>query len=91
MNGKTLSAFPPDVNDVKSQVPQVQDPNELYRIHRFVLERTGPHGNPVTYENGQAIAYLAQNVLIDSYDKQVERGWLMRNATGEAYYPTCSL
>ncbi len=88
MNGKLLSSFPPDANDVNSQAPQVQDPNQLYRLHRFVLDRTGPHGKPVVYEKGQAIAYLAQKVLVDSYETQVERGWLMRDASGDAYLPT---
>ena len=88
LNGNILSSFPPDANDVKSQLPQVQDPNQLYRLHRFVLERTGPHGRPVVYEKGKAIAYLAQKVLVDSYERQVERGWLVRDATGDAYYPS---
>lgn len=51
-------AYPPDPGHVRTQVPTVKDPCELYRLHEFVMEKSMARGKKVVYQRGQALVWL---------------------------------
>jgi len=87
MNSKVLNAFPPSPGHTRTQVPSVQDPVELYRLHCYVMARGGTDGRKIVYGETDALTYLA-GVMVESYEKQVKNGILYRDAAGSVYRPT---
>ncbi|MBI3463336.1 MAG: hypothetical protein HY000_09795 [Planctomycetes bacterium] len=88
LNSSELSAFPPGPETVRTQTPSVGDPQKLFRLHQFVMKKHGASGRKVVYGPGQALNYLKKTVLIESYEKQVDRGWLYYDDAADAYRPT---
>jgi hypothetical protein len=88
LNSSELSAFRQGPENIRTQVPSVTDVNELYRLHQYMMKKSGITARKMLYEPGQAIAYLKQNALKNSYDAQVKKGWLSFDAAGDCYRPT---
>jgi hypothetical protein len=87
LNSKTLGSFKESPEGTKTQAPSVQDPQELYRLHQYVMAKAVPGGKKVLYGEGEAVPYLSR-VMIESYDRQVKYGWLALERTGGVYRPT---
>jgi hypothetical protein len=78
----------PAPGTIRTQVPTLRDPQQLYELHKFVMSRHAVSGKPVLYEPGQALDYLAHFAFRMPYDRQVERGWSYYDQDGECYRPT---
>jgi len=87
-NADELNAFPPALLTVRTQVPTVDDPAELYELHRFVLKKHDVRSSKTLYEPGRALDYLARFALVKSYEEQVNRGWLWYDEADDAYRMT---
>jgi hypothetical protein len=84
MNGGTLGAFKTLPGEVKTQIPQVQDPHALCLIHRHILDRladVAPGDEKVMYPEGDAARYLA-GVMEKGYEEQAALGLLYRDEEG---------
>jgi hypothetical protein len=88
LNSSELSAFPPGPNTVRTQVPDLRDPQDLYELHRFVMDRDGAGGPKVLYERGEALDYLQRFAFTRVYKQQVKRGWLFYDEGADCYRPT---
>lgn len=88
LNSSELSAFQQGPENVRTQAPSVTEVSELYRLHQYMMRKSGITAKKALYEPGQAIAYLKEYALKKSYDKQVEKGWLSFDASGNCYRPT---
>ncbi|HQR09495.1 MAG TPA: hypothetical protein PLN21_21915 [Gemmatales bacterium] len=88
LNSAELSAFRQGPENVRTQVPSVTDVNELYRLHQYMMKKSNITARKMLYEPGQAIAYLKEYALKNSYDAQVNKGWLSYDAAGDCYRPT---
>jgi len=88
LNSSELSAFQQGPENVRTQVPSVTDVKELYRLHQYMMKKSNLNVRKVLYEPGQAIAYLKEYALKQSYDAQVKKGWLSYDAAGNCYRPT---
>jgi hypothetical protein len=88
LNSRILGAFRRKPRTGGTQVPTVTDPDELYRLHRFVMRKHEAKGRAVLYEPGGAVDYLVETVLVKSYEEQVENGWLFYDEAADAYRPT---
>jgi hypothetical protein len=88
LNSGELLPFPPAPQTFRTQVPTVTDPGQLYEIHKFVMQEHGPAGKKVVYEPDEALDYLARVCLIESYEKNVARGWMYYDSEGDCYRPT---
>lgn len=88
LNSTELSAFQQSPENIRTQVPSVNDVKELYRLHQYMMKKSNITAKKVLYEPGQAISYLNEYALRKSYDKQVEKGWLSYDAAGDCYRPT---
>ena len=69
-------AFPPDPLAVRTQVPMLKDPRELYQLHTYVMNKHDVSGKKILYEPGEALEYLIRFVLIKPYKEKVTRGWM---------------
>ncbi len=87
-NSRTLCAFPPAPKAVRTQVPQVTDPRELYQLHQYVMHRHNVGSRKVLYEPGQALDWLIEYAFIRTYDTQVQRSWLAFDEEGDSYHYT---
>src|SRR6266542_4426147 len=87
-NCAELGAFRLSPKTVRTKVPSVTDPAELYRIHKFVMNKHSAHGNKVVYEPGQALDYLIRVVHVGCYEEQVQRGWLFYDEENDLYRTT---
>lgn len=87
-NSGTLPAFAPAPQATRTQTPSVRDPEELYRLHQFVMDRDEAEGPKVMYDQGKALDYLVEYAFIKVYDVQVARGWLRYCLDENAYRPT---
>lgn len=83
-----LPPFPPEPGRVRTQVPNVRGEAELVRLHRFVVARHAPPGEPRVYPAGGEAEYLAEEAHARHYRRMAERGWLRLNRAGDAYRPT---
>ena len=88
LNSSELNAFPPSPNTVRTQAPRVTDTQQLFRLHQFVMNKYGAGGGKIVYDPEQSLDYLANTVLIESYEKQVKRGWLYYDDGADVYRPT---
>jgi hypothetical protein len=88
LNSGEIPAFPPGPTTVRTHVPNVTDPRQLYELHSYVMNKHGPAGKKLLYEAGQALDYLAHDVLVECYEKQVQRRWLYYDQAGDCYRPT---
>ncbi|HVK05882.1 MAG TPA: hypothetical protein VM490_20590 [Armatimonadaceae bacterium] len=86
-NARTLSSFPPGPKTLKTQVPSVEDPQALYRLHRWQMERSGVAGEKSMPEPGQEVAYLTR-AMQEDYEQQVRNGILARDDAAGVYRPT---
>ncbi|WP_020470662.1 hypothetical protein [Zavarzinella formosa] len=84
-NSATLSAFPPGPQTVRTQVPMVTDPRELFELHTYVMGKHLIASKKFVYEPGQALEYLIRYAFIKTYDIQVSRGWLWLDPNTDAY------
>jgi len=84
-NATEIPAFPPYAKKVRTQVPAVDDAQELYRLHTFVMNKHQVQGRKVLYEPGQALDYLAR---FGFFDEQVKGGWLFYDQESDSYRPT---
>jgi hypothetical protein len=87
INTSELFPFPLRPGQVRTQVPTVRDPEELYRLHKFVLSRHSPVGKPELYAPGKAVEFLT-NVFVQLYERVAALGWLYYDDRGDAYRPT---
>lgn len=92
INSPAIGSFDPGPNTTVTQLWEVPDPHQLYRIHRHILTRMSPPepGDvPVLYEKDEAVPYLRQ-VLMESYQKEVNRGILRAVGSGDSieFMPT---
>jgi hypothetical protein len=85
LNSGTLPAFPPAPLATRTQTPSVQDPEELYRLHQYVIDRAGADGPKVMYEQDKALDYLIDYAFIKTYNIQVARGLLRYRPDEDAY------
>lgn len=84
MNSSTLGAFKPVPREVKTQIPQVQDPHLLFQLHMHVLANfagVDPGDEKLMYPEGEAARYLA-DVLTRGYEEQVALGLMYRDEEG---------
>jgi hypothetical protein len=88
LNTSELNAFPPGPTTVRTQVPDVRDPQELYELHRFVMGKHRAKGRKELYEPGEALDYLQRFAFTKAYERQVKRGWLYYDEGGDCYRPT---
>ena len=88
LNASQLNAFPPSPTTVRTQVPTVSDPQELYQLHCFVMDNHDVRANKVLYEPGKAIEYLIRFAFREAYDRQVKRGWLYYDEAKDCYGQT---
>jgi hypothetical protein len=84
LNSAELNAFPPMPDSVRTQVPSVTDPEELYELHRAVIDRHAPEGRATTYEPGGEVEFLYQYAFRRLYEEQVRRG-VFRPDGADAY------
>lgn len=87
-NSRIIPAFPPSPLAVRTQVPSVYDPRELYQLHNFVMAKHDVRGKKVVYEPGQALDYLLRFAFVKVYEDQVQRGWLYFDQRSGYYRPT---
>ena len=91
MNSKQpTGTFVQGPQEVKTQVPQVKDARELYRVHLYIMRKNGATGGAaekMTYPPGGAENYL-KRIWRESHDEQVGFGRLNYNKTKELYTPT---
>jgi hypothetical protein len=87
LNSDTLNSFKAGADEVKTQAPAVKDPQELYRLHQYMMEKRARGGAKVVYDEGQEIPYLCR-VIVESYEQQVRFGWLSLSRSEEVYRPT---
>jgi hypothetical protein len=87
-NSSELTAFPPGPTTVRTQVPDLRDPQELYELHRFVMDQHGAEGPKELYERGEALDYLQRFAFTKVYKQQVKRGWLYYDEDADCYRPT---
>jgi hypothetical protein len=85
-NAPKIGAFLPHAKEVRTQVPSVEDAQELYRLHTFVMNKHQVQGKKVLYEPGQALDYLARFTF--SFDEEVQRGWVFHDQESDTYRPT---
>jgi hypothetical protein len=88
LNSAQLNAFTAMPMTIRTKVPGVNDLRVLYRLHRFVIEKHLPAGEPVVYAPGQEIEYLTTYAFRQPCDEMVRRGWLYYEANAECYRPT---
>jgi len=85
LNSATIPAFPPAPQATRTQTPSVRDPEELYRLHRFVMDRHEADGPKVLYDADKALEYLAEYAFVKMYDTQVARGLLRYSSADDTY------
>lgn len=88
LNTAELNAFPPGRQTVRTQAPSVQDPAELYALHRYVMETRPADGSPWVFPPGEAIEYLLEYAFGQSYEEQARRGILYYDRRSDSYRPT---
>jgi hypothetical protein len=88
LNSKELNAFLPGKLTTRTQTPSVQDPEELFRLHTYVMEKANPTGQKWVYKEGEGLDYLAEYAFAKTFDEQVARGWLKHNKMSDTYSPT---
>lgn len=88
LNASELNPFPPGPQAVRTQVPGVRDVGDLLDLHRFVQAKHAPAGTPWVYEPGTVVEYLTEYAWSKPFDRQVARGTLYVNASGDAYRMT---
>lgn len=88
LNSTELNAFPPRHLATRTQVPSVVDPEELYELHHFVMDKHNARGNKVVYPAGEALAYLRDTVFAASYEEQAKRGWMYYHEASDTYRTT---
>lgn len=84
-NASTLGAFPPGPQSVRTQVPTVTDPAELFDLHTFMMDKHQIASKKFVYAPGEALDYLTRYAFIKSYDEQVARGWLWHEPVTDTY------
>jgi hypothetical protein len=87
-NSSELGAFPPTPLTIRTKVPTVNDPKELYQLHTFVMSKHGVRASKVLYEPGRALDYLVGYVLTQPFEQQIKRGWLYYDQGRDCYRPT---
>lgn len=85
LNSRMLLAFPPAPLATRTQTPSVADPEELYRLHRFVMDREAAEGPTIVYPPGEALEWLVENAFRKMYDLQAARGWLRYCSSDDSY------
>jgi hypothetical protein len=85
LNSPELGAFPPGPLTVRTQVPQVDDPEALYELHTYVMSKHDIRSKKVVYEPNEALDYLTQYAFVKTYDEQVARGWLYYDESRDVY------
>ena len=66
----------------------VQDPAELYALHRYVMETRPADGSPWVFPPGEAVEYLLEYAFGQSYEEQARRGILYYDRRADSYRPT---
>jgi hypothetical protein len=88
LNSHTLQSFARDPLQTRTQTPSVRDPAELYRLHQWVMSQgIGPE-TKVPYDFNEPPPAYIKRILVESYDKQVQRGRLAYSSQAGAYRPT---
>lgn len=87
LNSSSLGAFAQVASEIKTRVPSVTDPRQLYALHRFVIARANVVGRPVTYDQSSAADHL-QAERLGSLTAQVRCGRYYLNKAGDTYRPT---
>ena len=85
-----MGTFVSGPNDVKTQVPQIKDARELYRVHRYMMRKhgvTGGASEKVTFPPGGAENYL-RRMWRESHDEQVGFGRYNYDQSKDVYTPT---
>ena len=85
-----MGTFQRGPQDVKTQVPQIKDARELYRVHLFVMRKHGVAdgaAEKMTYPPGGAENYL-RRIWRESHDEQVAFGRFKYNKARDVFTPT---
>jgi hypothetical protein len=88
LNSKTLNSFLPGPKTVRTQTPTVTDPQELFRLHHFVMRKCGASGRRIVFPVGQGLDYLTSTIVTEACNHQVNHGRMYYEAASDAYRPT---
>jgi hypothetical protein len=80
--------YPPDLETVRTQVPQVNDVSQLYELHKYVMDKHGMVGGKVLFEPGKALDYLARFTFIETFENYARRGLMFYDSPSNCYIPT---
>ena len=89
-NAQSLTAFPPPENSVNAFLPSVQDPRQLYYIHRAQVKLHGGGAKALRLDDdfhGDAVRYM-QFALIEELDNACQAGYMQLDAARSVYRPT---
>src|SRR5207253_1831678 len=73
---------------VRTQVPQVTDVRQLYKLHTYILNKHGAVRGTVLHEPGRALDYFAQVTFPEFTEEQVNRGWMYYREGTDCYHYT---
>ena len=81
--------FQSAATDVKTQVPQITEARELYRVHQYVMRKHGVTGaaDKMTYPPGGAENYL-RRIWREGHEEQVAFGRFNYNKEKDVFTPT---
>lgn len=85
-----MGTFQKGPQDVKTQVPQIKEARELYRVHLYIMRKhgvTSDAAGKVTFPPGGAENYL-RRIWRESHDEQVAFGRFNYNKTKDVFTPT---
>jgi hypothetical protein len=77
-----------NLQTVRTQVPQVQDANKLYKLHIYIIDKHAAQGRKVLYEPDKALEYLAGHAFIETFENYVTRGLMFYDHRTDCYRPT---
>jgi hypothetical protein len=80
--------YPSSLETIRTQVPQVQDANRLYKLHIYVMDKYAAQGRKVMYEPDKALEYLARYAFIETFENYVKRGLMWYDQQTDCYRPS---
>lgn len=91
-NVQMLGSFPTSRGSRAYRFPHVEDLARLFELHQKLLDRDRPSGRKYIRLDaefgGDCVTYLQTAAFRESYDKQIETGYLKYHAEDHTYRPT---
>jgi hypothetical protein len=72
-NSNVLQSFQVDRKCIKTQVPEIEVPSELWALHRYVMRKHNPQGRKLVYDIQQVDAYF-HRMWREGFEEQVKFG-----------------